>query len=144
MGLDIEDYSYSYSRLHALREWAHEIVGKSKMKYRCEGSFIRENCGKCICCFIDKNGALLASKKTKFPRLVIHSDCDGGYVGGNFLQVKPGKEFTEDLRWGDLDELKKEVIFLNLHTDSLPTHYKKCWEDFSNDVINENEILGFR
>ena len=141
MGLDIVKYSYSYGTLHRLREWAHEQVAKSGQKYSCYNSA----CGECLNCWLDTwdtNCPPSDVSKIKFRHFLIHSDCEGYYIGGEIIGIKPGKYFV-DSYWGDLDCLKEEVEELNKHKSSLSERLKDAWHDFYADVIAAKDILEF-
>lgn len=139
MGLDINKYSYTYNTLHVLRKWAHEQVAKAHNKYRCDS----DKCGECLCCWLCRDDTGSDDfKKIKFCEFLIHSDCEGGYVGGS-LMVKPGKEF-EDLLWGNLDTLKADLKELKKYTSLLDSKYQDAFNDFYNDIMAEDTIVIFR
>ena len=135
MGLTIKRYSRSYHGLHILRTAALRVEGidmNTQDFYYADPSKI----------------------KTKFPQFIIHSDCDGIYISKSSKQYdnlyKKWKRLSDDENdfrclFGDLDELKKEVIELN---KSIKNHLsddfdKDSWDDFYQDVMNARKILEF-
>lgn len=131
MGLDIYRYSYSYSKLHVLRAWAHEVVGKAPYKYMCTGR--HSNILACNNCLVCKWSAG-KKPKIKFVEFINHSDCEGTY--------EPGVKRRNSFR-GKLDVLKKEVKELNKHKHTLDESYRQCWDDFYHDVMQEDRCLRF-
>ena len=138
MGLRINSYKYSYGMLQNLRRWALEIEKNKNQKLMCpdfDGYSILDtrNCGKCIYCLLSNAKDIKEEKAiTKFPELISHSDCDGGYA------INPSHR-NNDL--GDLGNLKLELIELNRHTR--PTGLEQAFKDLYNDVIEEKEYLKF-
>ena len=127
MGLDIKDYSYSYSRLHDLRE----------MALRSEGINIpiRE--------FYYQNKI-----GTKYNEFINHCDCEGIYISKKskrFENIKKKiiKDFGQEHGYfGDLDKLKQEVKELNEYMLK-NLEYTSPWTDFYNDVMSSRMILEF-
>ena len=126
MGLDINNYGYSYGTLHIIRQWALDTEGKGE-KLRCEDFGKIDNCRKCVYCKFSQG-----KKPSGYVELINHSDCEGGYR-------KTQKR--RNVMWGKLKELKKEVRKLDKNTP--PENIKQAWEHFKNDVLGEQELLEF-
>lgn len=138
MGLAINNYDYSYSRLHQLRQFALDVEGNEK-KLMCRDYGTIKNCGLCIYCGVDNNISI-----TKYNELINHCDCDcdGGYISFNMFGIKEILDEKKVL-WGNLDKLKEEVEELNKHTNQLGD-LLKVWQDFYDDVMSEEYVLMFR
>ena len=131
MGLDINNYSYSYSRLHQLRQLALDYEGQK----------------------IDiKEFYYLPNGQTKFNEFINHCDCEGIYVSKNSSKYEEYRQQTlKDFGqlegyFGDLDKLKEELEELNPYVqerlkDSL---LLQSWNDFYSDVMDEEEVVEFR
>ena len=120
MGLAINNYRYSYSRLHRLREWALKVENnKNSLKE------IYENKGR-----------------TKFDEFINHSDCDGGYISFNKFGITQIKN-NNDFLWENLDKLREEVEELNRHKETLEDSDLESWNNFYNDITDSQDVVVF-
>lgn len=131
MGLDINNYSYSYSRLHQLRQLALDYEGQK----------------------IDiKEFYYLLNGQTKFNEFINHCDCEGVYVSKNSPKYEEYRQQTlKDFGqlegyFGDLDKLKEELNELNPYVQEKlkDSPLLQSWNDFYSDVMEEDEIVEFR
>lgn len=131
MGLDINNYSYSYGRLHQLRQLA--------LDYERQEIDIKEF-------------YYLPNPQTKFNEFINHSDCEGIYVSKNSPKYEEYKqEILEgygqlECYFGDLDKLKEELNELNPYVQERlkDSPLLQSWNDFYEDVMDEDEIVEFR
>lgn len=138
MGLDIKRYSFSYRTLHLIRGWVLKEVEKSKIEYMC---YTKPKCNKCLCCLIENSNDLNKVKQlTKFPELLCHSDCDGGY---RYNRTSTGEHNGSSIMWGDLKKLKQEIKELAKYKDNLPEDLKNAYEDLEYDINNSRDVLIF-
>lgn len=117
MGLDINSIDYagykvadyermgSYSTIHILRRWIlEELEGNPKELVDRYYNFLG-----------DSTDAWMKLKKDMFPRIVQHSDSDGGYISFKFFGLKEGS-----WQWQNLDELRSEIWRLNKLKEKMP------------------------
>ncbi len=148
MGLDINNYSASYSQIHRLRAWALKVA-KKKFKLMCSDYGKMDGCGKCAYCRLSQvDTAKGWGKLVKFYEFINHSDCEGGYISLKKLGLKvvDAKKFKDNL-WGDLDRLVVEVRELNKHKKELKNWNRTTWDSFYSDVMQAYKfggILEFR
>lgn len=123
MGLSIVNYHQSYSTLHRLRQLA----------LNCEG----------IC--IDIMNFYDADLETKFDAFINHSDCEGCYVFYGTSQHKEAIEKWGDnsIYVGDLAKLKEEVKELDPYMQENADIWIEAWNNFKDDIINEDTIVEF-
>ena len=126
MGLQIKTYSYSYSRLHQLRQMA---LNYENINIPIDKFYFQNEVG------------------TKFRQFICHSDCDGIYVSKaskQYDKLKIKWESIDKFMFGDLDELKEEVkILKDYMLSNLNEWDKTAWIKFYNDVISSRKILEF-
>ena len=132
MGLDIERYSYFYSRLHLVREWVLHQVEKNPLNYSCYGMI---KCRECLSCLLSAGHK--PDELTKFPELICHSDCNGGY------KDPVTKNDRKELMWGSLIALKNEFKILEKHEVDLPKDIKQIYCDLKVDVVSSDKVLIF-
>lgn len=134
MGLDINKYSSSYHTLHMIRKWVIECVEKNPIDYKCP---IFDNaCGKCMCCLYEQRKDV--TSLTKFPELIFHSDCDGGYKDPVTDNERCG------LMWGSLAALKNEIKLLKKFEKDIPKNIKQSYLNLKEDILSSNKKLLFR
>lgn len=89
----IADYERfgSYSTLHILRKWVL-VNEEGYTQEQVDAMYDYKNPGKAL-------------EAKKYPALLEHSDCDGGYLDPSMFSV----ELTNKMEWGDIRDLKAEV-----------------------------------
>lgn len=132
MGLDINNYSFSYTELHRIREWAQSV---------CNGVPYTLDNMETLVAFSEKAAECRTNKQrlqlTAFPELLCHCDCQG-YYSTAF------KGIDRTLARGNLTRLKEEVIRLNAHRDKIREDRTfRAWDCFYRDVMAANKILRF-
>jgi hypothetical protein len=129
----IADYDRlgSYHTIHILRQWVMiHVEGNTKeLVDRCYNHFSNNE---------DSEKAWKELKMEKCPKLLDHSDCDGGYK--SFSHYKSVKK--SDWLWQDLDALRAELKMLK------KDYYKDMDEDTKwvfdtfNKIINKKGPHG--
>ena len=84
-------------------------------------------------------------KITRFPEFINHSDCDGGYIALERLglEIKDEGRFRDQVYWGDLDKLKKEIGELSKHEELLNESNRASWDNFKEDILKEDIMIQF-
>lgn len=132
MGLDMSvpgtetehEYCYSYSAIHVLRRYAMALDGIVFPEGSVLKGWTKEIEEKCI------NGS--------YRELIMHSDCEGGYVPGDWLKGLE-KDFYQDgysFLLGDIDKLYEELKEVKKHFDNglLLGGFNK---EYLGDIIND-------
>lgn len=133
MGLDIKEYSYSYSVLHRLRQAAIYCCGYD---FYIWDFYNRSDCAD-----------------YPFSIFVNFSDCDGMYVSKRSKQYEKLQKYVTNhysgplnMFFGDLDELKTFVKSINeAMTERLSASISdlQAWRDFYSDVVSSRMIMKF-
>ena len=132
MGLDINNYSRSYSTLQRLREYALRAEGNPKTLIE-----------------------VYSGAPTAFDEFINHSDCEGGYISFTWFNINTiiASDATDTDRrnyiLGNLDRLKdemellREAIETNLVDFGEDIYTKQAMMDFIEDVEEEEMLLRF-
>lgn len=131
-GYRVSEYTRlgSYGRIHVLRKWL--LVFEEGNPQELVDKAYNHRSG---------NMSVEAWKQmtiVKYPRIIDHSDCDGGYISYSNFGIKSGS-----WEWQDLDELRKELEQCKA-IGSMPDEVREVLQDFDKivNMMSENETTA--